>query len=194
MQHAGTPGKTARADPPAGRRGKPGQRRLSRRRDAGWPCRRPLPNYSSVPAQSRRPERSQSLHDSARPPNAAAGSARHPITLPKGEQVGINGIDSITNRIAHPEAGHHLVDDQQRAVLGGDSRSAALKPGSGATAPMLPGQASVITRDALAELCKASSTASMSSGQHDGVGGRRAGDTGRGRQTQGCHPGAGVGE
>ena len=61
---------------------------------------------------------------SARPPNAAAGSPP-PMTLPKVDQVAGHALDAVPAGPAHPEAGHHLVDDEQRAVLRGRGRAAA---------------------------------------------------------------------
>ncbi len=46
---------------------------------------------------------------------------------------------------SHAEAGHDFVEDQQRAVAGGDARRASRKPGLGGTQPMLPQTGSTMT-------------------------------------------------
>ena len=80
-----------------------------------------------------------------------------------------------------------------RAVI---SRRPALNPASGATAPMLPAAASVITQAMSApNSAKAASTArQVVVGQHDRLGRLRAGHAWGVRQPEGDDAGAGRGE
>ena len=70
-----------------------------------------------------RPEWGEPLHYLGTPTERSGGqaAAHH---LAEREQVGGHRIDSVPTASADPEARHHLVDDQQRAVLGGDLASA----------------------------------------------------------------------
>ena len=77
----------------------------------------------SVPAWYTGPSGASSAMMSARPPNAPTGSPP-PITLPNvirsGAQPSTARVQPVHAGSAHPEAGHHLVGDQQRAVGVGD--------------------------------------------------------------------------
>ena len=132
---------------------------------------------------------------SARPPNAAAGRPP-PMTLPY-----VHRSASEASRPCHParETRNPVITSSttSRAPCACAIRASCwLKPSRGATTPMLPAAASVIT----AAMCgpsaaNASSTARMSLyGQHDRLAGRRAGHAGRVGQAQGGHAGAGGGE
>ena len=102
--------------------------------------------------------------------------------LAEGVQVGVDRLEPGPAAAGDPEAGHHLVDDEQRAVRVGDRGPApALKPSRGATTPMLPGAASVMTA-AISSPCGGEGRldgGEVVVGQHDRVAGRRAGDAGR---------------
>ena len=82
---------------------------------------------------------------SARPPNAAAGSPPD-ITLPKQYRSPATPSRPYQPARRDAEAGHHLVDDEQRAVRGAQPLEPGVEPVGGATAPMFPAAASVITQ------------------------------------------------
>ena len=102
-----------RARPLPCRRG----RRRRRSRPAGSRARRrsrPGSRTACRPGRPARPGRGGAI-TSARPPNAAAGSPP-PITLPKVIRSGAHAVEAEPAGPADPEAGHHLVADEQRAV------------------------------------------------------------------------------
>ena len=115
------------------RRASPGRRR--RRADSRTACRpgRRAPSGASCCMTSRRP------------PNAASGRPP-PMTLPRQVRSGRMPSRRLHAAPGEPEAGHHLVEDQQRAVRCGD-RGAAPRgsPAAGGTRPMLPTTGSTIT-------------------------------------------------
>ena len=116
----------------------------------------------SVPAWYTGPSGARRSITSVRPPNAAAGSPPL-ITLPK-----VNRSASTGSKPNHPDrlirnpviTSSTIKSAPCSAVI---ARSAALKPLTGATAPMLPGQASVMTAAMVSpSAAKVSRTASMS--------------------------------
>jgi hypothetical protein len=70
---------------------------------------------------------------------AAEGRRRQPAAhdLAEGEQVGRDAVEAVPAGAGDAEAGHHLVEDEQRAVPLAEALRPALKPGSGGTTPML---------------------------------------------------------
>ena len=98
----------------------------------------------------------------ARPPNAAAGSPP-PMTLPNVMRSG--RTPSMPYQPAGPTRNPVMTSSRMSSApcASQSRRSAALKPGSGATTPMLPAAASVMTQ-AIASPCwaKAASAAATS--------------------------------
>ena len=116
----------------------------------------------SVPAWYTGPAGASLAMTSARPPNAAAG--RPPdMTLPNVNRSASTGSSPYQpdRETRKPVMTSSMISSAPcRAVI---SRSPALNPGSGATAPMLPAAASVITQAMSAPYsAKQSSTAARS--------------------------------
>ena len=131
---------------------------------------------------------------SARPPNAAAGSPP-PITLPKVNRSATDAVEPEPARGATRKpviTSSTMSSAPCSAVM---RAGAALKPGSGATTPMLPAAASVITRRSRRRARRTRlHGGEVVVGQHDRVGGRGPGDARGVGQGERRHPGPGGGQ
>ena len=79
---------------------------------------------------------------------AAVGADRQPAAddLAQRRQVGLDAQQRLRPAVGHAEAGHHFVEDQQRAVLAASARAGACRNSAvGTTQPMLPTTGSKIT-------------------------------------------------
>ena len=74
---------------------------------------------------------------SARPPYAAAGNPP-PITLPNDVRSGTTPWRAVTARRSHAEAGHHLVEDEQRAVRVAEAAGGVEEPRDRRDEPHVP--------------------------------------------------------
>ena len=142
-----------------------------------------------------RPQRRQPLHHLGSPAERGGrqSAAHH---LAEGEQVSGDRIDSVPTTSADPEPRHHLVDDQQRAVLGGDRAQRRVVAGRRRDDSHVAGAGFGDHRgDLVAEPGEClPHGVDVVVGQHNCVGRGGAGDPGRGRQTQRRHPRTRVGE
>ena len=79
---------------------------------------------------------------------AAEGAHRQAAAddLAEGDEVGADPVELAGAARRQPEAGHHLVDDEQRAVLAaGVEEPLRGSPGFGTSTPMLPTTGSTMT-------------------------------------------------
>ncbi|COV76959.1 Uncharacterised protein [Mycobacterium tuberculosis] len=130
-----------------------------------------------------RPQRRQPLHHLGAPAERGGG---HPAAhhLAEGEQVSGHRIDSVPTTSADPEPGHHLVEDEQGAVLGGDRAQRRVEAGPGRDDSHVAGAGlGDYGGDLLAEPGEGLLYGiDVVVGQHDRVGCRGASDPGGGRQ------------
>ena len=118
---------------------------------AGWPGRRSRRSGSRRACRPGRPARSATsiAITSARPPNAAAGKPP-PITLPNVIRSGVQPSRAPSRphcpRGEARKPGHHLVADEQRAVVGTGRREELVEAGLGRDHTHVAGAASVMTQ------------------------------------------------
>ena len=142
-----------------------------------------------------RPQRGKSFHHVAASAERGRGqsTAHH---LAEGEQVGLNRIDSVPTGSTDPETGHHLVEDQQRAALRGDPAERGVEAADRRDGPHVARSGlGDDGRDRIPELGeRRRDRVNVVVGQHDRVGGRRPGDTGRRGQAESGHSRSRIGE
>ncbi len=133
---------------------------------------------------------------------AAEGRRREAAAhdLAEGQQVGrpalVRGLQAVPARLRHAEAGHHLVGDEQRAVLPAEPGQAAVEAGQRRDDAHVAGRG---LGDHAGDLAGVGPEGRLDGGevvvrQHDGVAGLGAGDARGVRQAEGGEAGTGGGQ